>query len=103
MKGSLKANIFSFILIISGRFRECSTVSGCHFENLETGETMNSVMLTNTDAVVSFVVPVSGPSGAQLSCKMRFLAIGGGGQGEIGGGGSGYIQYRDIVLQYNPE
>ena len=98
MKGSLKANIFSFILIISGRFRECSTVSGCHFENLETGETMNSVMLTNTDAVVSFVVPVS-----EAPCKMRFLAVGGGGQGDIGGGGSGYIQYRDIVLQYNPE
>ena len=102
MKGSLKANIFSFILIISGCFRECSSVSGCHFENLETGETMNSIMLTNTDAVVSFVVPVSMPVSG-VSCKMRFLVVGGGGKGNIGGGGSGYIQYRDIVLQYNPE
>jgi len=48
-----------------------------------------------TDTYTNFQIKVLSRGG---SCTLRLLAVGGGGEGFNGGGGSGYIQYRNITL-----
>ena len=69
------------------------TSSTCFFEI--NGEFSQSVMLSNTGETFNITVNGFG------SCELRFLAIGGGGNGYdnihgYAGAGSGYVQYKSI-------
>ena len=54
-------------------------------------------MLTETSALHQISV-----YGSKL-CKLRFLAVGGGGKGYYSGGGSGYVNYGTVTIQPKPD
>ena len=60
------------------------------------GNTSESVMLTDTSGTHNISV-VGG------TCTLRFLAVGGGGEGYCGGGGSGYVQYQSVQVTSGTE
>ena len=62
------------------------------------GKTSESVMLTDTTGSHSISVV-----GVVPSCTLRFLAVGGGGKGTCGGGGSGYVQYQSVQVSSGTE
>ena len=68
-------------------------VSHCLLEM--NGETFKSLKLTDTGR--SHSITVTGLRSGE-SCTLRFLAVGGGGQGYYAGGGSGYVQYRSLQV-----
>ena len=65
------------------------TSSECFFFGVN-GDRLDSLMVTSASAEVN--VNVVG------FCKVTILAVGGGGRGDCGGGGSGYLQYQKIYL-----
>ena len=72
---------------------DCST-NNCVLEM--NGETSESVMLTDTSGTHS--ITVIGKKMGYGSCALRILAVGGGGEGQCAGGGSGYIQFKSIKV-----
>jgi len=65
---------------------DCYSTAECFFN----GDSPKSVMVTEDQ--VDVTVNVFG------SCELTILAVGGGGQGNFQGGGSGYLQYQKISL-----
>ena len=57
------------------------------------GESYTSMMFTNAGDDVNVDV-----SGDCVKSQLRLLLVGGGGRGDYGGGGSGYIQYQTLGL-----
>ena len=75
--------------------KECA-YNNCFLEM--NGKTSESVMLTGTSGTHSISVV-----GVVPTCTLRFLAVGGGGEGYCGGGGSGYVQYQSVQVNTGTE
>ena len=67
-----------------------STSTNCFLE--VNGELKKSMILTDTSEIFKISVHGSG------LCKLRFLAVGGGGKGYFSGGGSGYVIYGKTTI-----
>ena len=72
---------------------DCS--SNCQMQY--NGETITSLVL-HADSHYYSAHEIKISVWGSHSCKMRFLAVGGGGEGFMAGGGSGYIQYGNTTF-----